>query len=32
MLMISSTETAILRKTGAGWKIVHLHWSSRAQR
>jgi hypothetical protein len=32
MLMISSTETAILRKTVQGWKIVHLHWSSRAQR
>ena len=32
MLMISSTETAILRKTAQGWKIVHLHWSSRAQR
>ncbi len=32
MLMISSTETAVLRKTAQGWKIVHLHWSSRAQR
>ena len=29
MLMISSTETAILRKTDDGWKIVHIHWSSR---
>ncbi len=32
MLMISSTETAVLSKTAQGWKIVHLHWSSRAQR
>lgn len=32
MLMISSTETAVLRKTAQGWKIVHIHWSSRAQR
>ena len=32
MLMISSTETAVLRKTAQGWKIVHLHWSSRTQR
>lgn len=29
MLMISSTETMVLRKTGQGWKIVHIHWSSR---
>lgn len=29
MLMISSTETAVLRKSTYGWKIVHLHWSSR---
>lgn len=32
MLMISSSETAVLLKTAQGWKIVHLHWSSRAQR
>lgn len=32
MMMISSTETAVLRKTAQGWKIVHIHWSSRAQR
>ena len=32
MLMISSTETAVLRRTAQGWKIVHLHWSSRTQR
>lgn len=24
-----STETMVLRKTDAGWKIVHIHWSSR---
>lgn len=29
MLMISSTETMVLRKTGDAWKIVHIHWSSR---
>ncbi|MEO6066152.1 MAG: nuclear transport factor 2 family protein [Lysobacterales bacterium] len=29
MLMISSTETMVLRKTSAGWKITHIHWSSR---
>lgn len=28
-LRLSSTETAILRKTADGWKIVHIHWSSR---
>jgi len=28
-LTLSSTETAILRHTDDGWKIVHLHWSSR---
>ena len=27
-LDIASTETALLRKTGEGWRIVHLHWSS----
>ena len=25
-----STETMILRRTGRAWKIVHIHWSSRA--
>lgn len=29
MLMIDSTETVVLRKSGEGWKIVHIHWSSR---
>ena len=23
------TETIVLRMTGDGWKIVHIHWSSR---
>jgi ketosteroid isomerase-like protein len=23
------TETMVLRRTGAGWRIVHIHWSSR---
>lgn len=26
---ILSTETMVLRKTPAGWRIVHIHWSSR---
>lgn len=30
MLMIASTETMVLRKTDQGWKIAHIHWSSRA--
>ena len=25
-----STESLVLRKTSAGWKIVHIHWSSRS--
>jgi ketosteroid isomerase-like protein len=32
MLKIASTETMLVRKSEAGWKIVHIHWSSRAQR
>ena len=24
------TETMVLRRTDAGWRIVHIHWSSRA--
>jgi len=24
-----STETMILRKNADGWRIVHIHWSSR---
>lgn len=29
MLMIDSTETMVVQKTTKGWKIVHIHWSSR---
>jgi hypothetical protein len=29
MLMIDSTETMVVQKTGGAWKIVHIHWSSR---
>ena len=25
-----STETMVLRRTGAAWKIVHIHWSGAA--
>ena len=25
-----TTETMVLRRTGAGWKIAHIHWSSAA--
>jgi ketosteroid isomerase-like protein len=25
---LSTTETMLLRRTGSGWKIVHVHWSS----
>lgn len=28
-LTLISTETMVLRKTGADWRIVHIHWSSR---
>ena len=27
-LDVASTETALLKKTAQGWRIVHLHWSS----
>ncbi|MEX1086685.1 MAG: nuclear transport factor 2 family protein [Steroidobacteraceae bacterium] len=27
-----STETMVLRSTDAGWKIVHIHWSSRVRK
>lgn len=27
-LDVASTETALLRKTNEGWRIVHIHWSS----
>ena len=26
---IASTETMVLRSTDVGWRIVHIHWSSR---
>lgn len=29
---IASAETMVLRRTGGGWKIVHIHWSSRARK
>jgi mono/diheme cytochrome c family protein/ketosteroid isomerase-like protein len=29
---VVSTETMVLRKTAQGWRIVHIHWSSRAQK
>jgi ketosteroid isomerase-like protein len=29
MMMIDSTETMVLRRSPDGWKIVHIHWSSR---
>jgi len=31
-LIIASTETMVLRSTAAGWKIVHIHWSSRTRK
>jgi ketosteroid isomerase-like protein len=27
---VVTTETMVLRRTGGGWKIVHIHWSSAA--
>jgi len=29
---IVSTETMVLRSDHAGWKIVHIHWSSRTRK
>ena len=29
---VVSTETMVLRSTEAGWKIVHIHWSSRIRK
>jgi len=29
---IESAETMVLRSTAAGWKIVHIHWSSRVRK
>ncbi|MGH8198500.1 MAG: nuclear transport factor 2 family protein [Steroidobacteraceae bacterium] len=31
-MTIASTETMVLRHTDAGWKIVHIHWSSHAKK
>lgn len=28
-LTLLSTETMVLKQTAAGWRIVHIHWSSR---
>ena len=28
-LSLSSAETMLLKRTAQGWKIVHIHWSSR---
>jgi hypothetical protein len=30
--VILSAETMVLRSTAAGWKIVHVHWSSRTKK
>lgn len=29
---LDSTETLVLKKTGAGWRITHIHWSSAPHR
>lgn len=31
-LTLLSTETMVLRKVGADWRIVHIHWSSRPKK
>ena len=31
-LTLLSTETMVLKRTAAGWRIVHIHWSSRPKR
>lgn len=28
---VLSTETMLVQRTGANWKIVHIHWSSRTK-
>ena len=28
-MTVLSTETMVLKKSSGGWKIVHIHWSSR---
>lgn len=31
-LTLLSTETMVLKRAGAEWRIVHIHWSSRPKR
>lgn len=31
-MTIASTETMVLQSAGTGWKIVHIHWSSRVKK
>ncbi|MEJ7746951.1 MAG: nuclear transport factor 2 family protein [Luteimonas sp.] len=31
-MTLLSTETMVLKNTGADWRIVHIHWSSRPKR
>lgn len=31
-LTLLSTETMVLKRTPDGWRIVHIHWSSRARK
>ena len=31
-MTLLSTETMVLRKTDGGWRIVHIHWSSRPKK
>ena len=28
---VLSTETMLVQRSDAGWKIVHIHWSSRTK-
>ena len=30
--VVLSTETMVLRRAAQGWKIVHIHWSSRTKK
>jgi ketosteroid isomerase-like protein len=31
-ITLLSTETMVLKNTPNGWRIVHIHWSSRPKR
>jgi len=31
-ITLLSTETMVLKQTDAGWRIVHIHWSSRPKK